>query len=80
MTNVFHPAMNTTNFPRVSLVQSWTNRVGQSCLWLAGLLDNHLYLPFADVAVVLAGEAGEGGKHVVGRAQRLAQLVTDKGM
>ena len=39
---------------------------------------NHLYLALADVAVVLAGEAGKGGKHVIGRAQRLAQLVADK--
>ena len=39
---------------------------------------NHLYLALADVAVVLAGEAGKGGKHVIGRAQRLAQLVTGK--
>ena len=40
--------------------------------------DNHLYLSLVDLAVVFAREAGKGGKHVIGRAQRLAQLVTGK--
>ena len=79
--------MNTTNVLDFNLsfigsILDKFNRDWQSCLWLAGLLegDNYLYLPLADVAVVLAREASEGGKHVVGRAQRLAQLVTDKGL
>ena len=41
--------------------------------------DIYLDLALADVAVVLARKASEGGQHVIGRAQRLAQLVTEKG-
>ena len=47
---------------------------------MAGLFKktSHLNLPLVDLVVVLAREAGKGGEHVVGRAQRLAQLVTGK--
>ena len=41
-------------------------------------LGNYLYLALANLAVVLSREASKGGQHVIGRAQRLAQLVTEK--